>query len=179
LRGRKRSLFNGGVGVPALLDWPGHVTPGQVVTEPCSTLDYFPTIAQVVDYQMPDDRPLDGLSLLPILRGQIAERPAPIPYRFLETRRAMFGSPTLAMIDNRYKFLTNLSESREEEMCFDLIRDPYETTNLVDRQRDFAEAMRARLELFIASCRESHYGGDYHEPYTPVNTFEAVTGGWK
>ena len=178
LRGRKRSLFNGGVGVPALLDWPQYAHPGQTWTMPCSTLDYFPTIIDLLGYAMPDDRPLDGISLMPLIRGEMVERPLPIPYHFLERCQAMFGSPTLAMIGNRYKYLTNLSEDRQEDLVFDLVRDPEETANIVAQQSDLAEDMRSRLRAFLDSCRESHHGGDYYEPYTPVDPFQEVTGTW-
>ena len=116
LRGRKRSLFDGGVGVPALLNWPGHTEPGRTVTTPCSTLDYFPTIMDLMGYEMPDERPIDGISLMPLIWDEMTERPRPIPYRFNSPREAMFGAPTIAMIDNQFKCLTNLSDDGEGEL---------------------------------------------------------------
>jgi len=77
LRGRKRSLFNGGIGVPSLLKWPARVAAGAEYHMPCSTLDYFPTIASALGYTMPDPRPLDGASLLPLIDGQTRQRPRP------------------------------------------------------------------------------------------------------
>jgi arylsulfatase A-like enzyme len=178
LRGRKRSLFNGGVGVPALLKWPGVVRPGAEFTMPCSTLDYFPTIAALLGYAMPDDRPMDGLSLLPLLSGAMHERPVPIPYRFLARKKDMYDALTLALTDNRWKFLTNLSADGAEDLLFDLERDVAETTSVLADHRDRARAMRQRLQQFMASCRRSHFGGDYAEPYEPVNDFQEVTGTW-
>jgi arylsulfatase A-like enzyme len=178
LRGRKRSLFSGGIAVPALLEWPGHTKPDQVIRMPCSTLDYFPTITEVVGYSLPDDRPLDGISLMPVLDSGMDHRPKPIPYRFLESERAMFGSPTIAMIDNRYKYLTNLGDGTDD-LCCDLVEDPYETTNIVGEQQEFCQEMRQRLERFLASCRQSHHGADYPEPFTPVDPFQEFEGGWK
>lgn len=180
LRGRKRSLFNGGVGVPALVTWPGHVTAGATYTMPCSTLDYLPTISDLLGYTMPDDRPIDGVSLLPMIDGGMATRPVPVPYRFLERREAMFGAPTLALTDNRYKLLTNLSGDGAEDLLFDVVDDPAETTNVIasTQGRERAAAMRAYLRDFIASCRRSHQGGDYPVPYEPVNAFQEITGTW-
>jgi arylsulfatase A-like enzyme len=65
LRGRKRSLFEGGLLGPALLEWSGHARPGRVVDVPCSTLDYLPTIQQLLGYEMPDKRPIDGINRFP------------------------------------------------------------------------------------------------------------------
>lgn len=178
LRGRKRSLFTGGVGVPALVKWPERVRPGAEYHMPCSTLDYFPTIAAELGFAMPDDRPLDGIDLAPLLAGRMTQRQTPIPYRFLDGRQAMFGSPTLAMIGNQHKFLTNLSDDGAEDLCFDLLADPYETRNIIAEQEGVAEDMKTRLREFMASCRNSHFGGDYQEPYEPVNDFQEVTGTW-
>ncbi|MCZ6632146.1 MAG: sulfatase-like hydrolase/transferase [bacterium] len=178
LRGRKRSLFDGGVGVPALLNWPGHAEPGRTVTTPYSTLDYFPTIVDLMGYEMPDDRPIDGISLMPLIRGEMTERPRPIPYRFNSPKEAMFGAPTIAMIDNQFKCLTNLSDDGSEDMCFDLVNDRPETTNIIDDQRDRVNQTKNTLREWIDSCRHSHSGGDYNEPFEPVAPFEEVTGDW-
>lgn len=178
LRGRKRSLFNGGIAVPALLEWPGVTRPGQIIDQPCSTLDYFPTITESVGYSMPDERPLDGVDLTSMLHGETHHRGRPIPYRFLETREAMFGSPTIAMIDDRYKYLTNFSESQDEDMCFDLLEDPHETTNIIGEKQAFPAEMREQLRVFLASCRASHQGADYPHPYRPLDPYQELTGDW-
>jgi arylsulfatase A-like enzyme len=121
LRGRKRSLFDGGLVGPALLEWPGHAEPGRVVDVPCSTLDYLPTVQQLLGYKMPDDRPIDGVSLLPAINNRMTKRGKPIPFWFVKpSKKAMHGSPTLALIDNSFKFLTNLSEDGHEDILFDL-----------------------------------------------------------
>ena len=101
LRGRKRSVFEGGVGVPALAKRPSVVRPGTEYAMPTSTLGYFPTIVEVLGFHMPDGRPIDGVSLLPLLEDQVTDRREPIPYRFFATEESMFGSPTLALTDGR------------------------------------------------------------------------------
>lgn len=179
LRGRKRSLFNGGIGVPALLKWPGQVAAGTKYEMPCSTLDYFPTVLDILGYTMPDNRPVDGISLVPLIEEKKAERPRPIPYRFLEFEAAMFGAPTLALIDNHFKFLTNLSADGAEDLLFDIDADIAETTNIIAEQPDRAREMRADLSGFIASCQRSHHGHDYAGSYTPINEFQELTGTWK
>lgn len=178
-RGRKRSLFDGGVGVPALVRWPGVVPAGAVYQAPCSTLDYLPTMAAALGYRMPDARPLDGIDLLPLLRDAAAARLVPIPYRFLDRFDAMAGSPTLAMIDNQLKYLTNLSADGSEDLCFDLLEDPGETRNVLDAHRSRASEMRDRLRGFVDSCRHSHAGGDYPEPCPPLDAFQEPDGGWR
>ena len=63
-------------------------------------------------------------------------------------------------------------------MCDDLVVDPFETKNVIGSQKTFASDMKKVLREWIASCEHSHLGGDYHEPFTPVFSFEEVTGDW-
>lgn len=179
LRGRKRSLFSGGIAVPALVKWPGVVSPGSEYAMPCSTLDYVPTVVEALGFRMPDRRPIDGVSLMPLLRGDEAARARPIPGWFAAGREAMFGAPTLMMIDDRYKFLSNLSEDGGEDLCFDLVNDPREERNIAADMSEYTARMRRDLREFVDSCRHSHRGGDYPEPYTPVNAFAEPTGEWE
>ena len=162
-RGRKRSLFEGGVRVPGLVEWPGHVTPGTVTDYPAVTSDYLPTMLEVLGLAMPDGRPLDGVSFLPVLRDARQERPAPIAFETLgkagsvETR----NSPATALVENRYKLLTDFSGAGEEDLLFDLLADPGETTNLAASESQRVTSMKATLSAWRASCTASAGGGDY------------------
>ncbi|WP_127588035.1 sulfatase family protein [Paenibacillus koleovorans] len=179
LRGRKRSLFNGGTTVPTVLKWPKYVKPGTTYRSVGSTLDFLPTILEEIGLSMPDARPLDGVSLLPVLRGETERRSRPIVFRFVSNRDAMFGSPTFAVIDNEYKLLTNHTERLQDDMVFQLIEDPYESTNLIDSHPEFAERMRAYLKEQLDDYRRSHYGGDYANPdYKPLDPFISNERAW-
>ena len=116
---------------------------------------------------------------MPLIEGECQQRPLPIPYRFLESEAAMFGAPTLAMIDGRFKFLTNLSADGAEDMLFDIDADIGETTNIIAQEPKRAFDMRTQLSEFIASCRKSHDGQDYPGAYTPINEFQEISGTWK
>ena len=131
-----------------------------------------------MQFEMPDNRPIDGISLLPTIEGDMTERPTPIPYRFNSPKGPMFHAPTIAMTDNRYKCLTNLSDDGSEDLCFDMIEDRAETVNLADEQRERLGQTRESLRQWLDSCKVSHNGGDYNEAFEPVAPFEEVTGGW-
>jgi len=179
LRGRKRSLFEGGLLGPALLEWPGCAQPGRLVDTPCCTLDYLPTIARALGFKMPDDRPIDGMNILPIIHRQRTKRPRPIPFWFVKpSKKAMHASPTLAMIDNNFKLLTNLSKDGKEDMLFDLDKDPNEKNNIIADYPKVAAALKTKLRRWTESCRKSHAGDDYSSPFTPVNQFPIITGTW-
>ncbi len=70
LRGFKSSPFEGGLRVPFALRWPSQIEAGQVYERPIISLDIFATAAAAAGYQASADRPLDGVNLLPFLRGE-------------------------------------------------------------------------------------------------------------
>jgi len=169
-RGRKRSLFEGGIRVPAALEWPARVKPGSVTNMACSTEDYYPTVLDYLGFRMPGQpRPIDGISLRPLLEGRISRRPKPIGFETAEDGgvAARQGSPKLALIDNRYKLLSDLDS--KQDLLFDLIDDPAEQHNLAAIHPEIAAAMRQALEQFHVSCRNSDAGHDYPKPARPAN----------
>jgi len=175
LRGRKRSLFSGGVCEPALLEWPGRAKPGRVVDMPCSTLDYLPTIRDVTGFKMPDNRPIDGVSLLAMIDGKMSKRPKPIPFIFTKpSKKKMHGSPKVALVDNNFKFLTSFSKDGSEDMLFDLASDRYESNNIIAKHPDVAAGMKAELAKWLESVRLSHSGADYATAFTPVDRFPEI-----
>lgn len=176
LQGRKRSLFNGGLCVPALLEWPGHVPAGLVADMPCSTLDYLPTVKQVIGFKMPDNRPIDGISLVPLINGKMTIRPKPMPFCFVKaSKKARHGSPKVALIDRNFKLLTDFSPDGREDLLFDIQKDPAEKSNIISQRPQVAATMKAQLKKWLESCKLSHSGADYHTTFTPVNRFPAIT----
>ncbi len=151
LRGRKRSLFEGGVRVPGLLEWPDRVRPGRRTDVPCVTSDYYPTVLDALGLKAKGQpEPLDGLSLMPLLEGKMAERP----------RRIAFQSrDQLALSGNRHKLVS--TDGGKTWMLFDLAADPGERTDLAAEKPKLVAEMRAELEAWSASCERSAAGQDY------------------
>lgn len=69
MRGRKGSTDEGGVRSPLLLRWPGHVRPGTRITQIAGAIDLLPTLADLAGIPVVSSRPLDGVSVAPLLRG--------------------------------------------------------------------------------------------------------------
>ena len=167
LRGRKRSLFEGGVRVPGILEWPRHVEAGRVSDMPASTCDYFPTIAAALGLDVPEDgRPIDGVSLLPLIDGDMEQRGRPIAFQCPDAgergQSARLGSPDHALIGDRYKLLSFLDEQRNgEDMLFDIALDPGERHDLAGELPEVAAEMRQYLLDWDASCARSDAGADY------------------
>ena len=81
LRGRKRSLYEGGIRVPALLEWPERVQTKSTIKCPAGTIDYLPTILSALNIKFPDSRPIDGIDLNPIITNKVKVRGKPMGFQ--------------------------------------------------------------------------------------------------
>ncbi|RKY88097.1 sulfatase [candidate division KSB1 bacterium] len=69
LRSGKGYPYEGGIRVPLIIRWQGIVKAGSICDEPVISMDFFPTICEVAGLALPDDRVIDGESLVPLLKG--------------------------------------------------------------------------------------------------------------
>ncbi|WP_437223317.1 sulfatase-like hydrolase/transferase [Planctomicrobium sp. SH661] len=162
-RERKASLYEGGVRVPGLVEWPGKIQPDTVITAPCSTLDYLPTIASLLGIKLPD-RPYDGINILPLLTGKQQERGRSIGFHFRDA---------LAWSGERFKLIaaeqgrgqtdaaTDFENKRFE--LFDLSTDPGESQDLSAQHPDVVQSMKAELKEWVDSVEKSRVGKDYED----------------
>ncbi len=146
LRGRKRSLYDGGVRVPFIVRWPGSVPAGKVNTQSVVTaVDFLPTVAQLAGAKVPPDVKPDGEDVSDILLGQNRVRTRPIMW---EWRYRIFGhiwnqSPMLAIRDGNWKLLLNPDRSRVE--LYDMTRDPSEVNNVAAQNGKVVDKMAATV----------------------------------
>lgn len=68
-RGHKFSLFDGGIHLPAIACWPGHIPAGESRDQLACGIDLFPTVAEIIGSDVPAGHRIDGRSLLPIARN--------------------------------------------------------------------------------------------------------------
>lgn len=157
-RGRKRDLYEGGVRVPAVIEWPGRIKPGETAF-PAVTSDYLKTILEIVGVEYPNPRPLDGMSLLPVFSGELKARPRPIGFQ---------SARQVALSDNQYKVIATSVDPKADTLApgafelYDLLADPGETKNLAAEHPDIIRRMVDIVNPWRASCRASDAGRDYH-----------------
>jgi len=98
LRGKKGDLTEGGLRVPAIIEWPAVIKQGRITQTPAVTTDIMPTLLDVIGVSYPDpDRPLDGISLKPLIDGkEMAQRPVPIPFWVYDFEPERENEPWLA-----------------------------------------------------------------------------------
>lgn len=139
-RGWKLTQFEGGVRVPYVAKWPGHIPAGMRYQQPVSSIDILPTAVAAAGGSLPTDRVIDGVNLLPFL-GRNA---APQPQRPLFWR----DGPYRTVQDKRWKLI--VSEMPKKDWLFDLSKDPTEKTNLAATQPQKLAELKAELQAHHA-----------------------------
>jgi len=79
-RAHKGSIYEGGLRVPGILEWPSHVPQHQTTDVPCNTSDIYPTLLEIANVTVENQPLLDGVSLLPLLNGKMDTRPKPMGF---------------------------------------------------------------------------------------------------
>ncbi len=155
LRGKKSELYDGGIRVPAIIEWPARFPNSRTVDIPASTSDFYPTLLAITNTVMENQPPLDGENILPILEGKIDRRdpigfisPLPSPLRKQETKE----EEQFALIDRQYKIIS--MDDGLSFQLYDLIADEGETTDLAGEQPDVFNDMKDELLAWIRSCKE-------------------------
>jgi arylsulfatase A-like enzyme len=151
LRGAKGTVYEGGLRVPGIFEWPGVIAP-RVTDDPASTMDLFPTVADLLD--LPESvyvQPVDGESLEPLFSSDLDAREKPIPFRF--------GSRA-ALVAGRYKLLTD-DVSGGSFQLYDIEADPSESRDVAAEQPDRHTEMVRELRAWNASVEASLAGRDY------------------
>ena len=106
LRGRKRSLFEGGVRVPFIVRWPGHTPAGtKNNTTVFAAVDLLPTLCAAAGVAPPADYHGDGENLLDAFQGKAVARTRPIFWQWLGTKTEPDWWPRLAVRDGDWKLV--------------------------------------------------------------------------
>ncbi|MEE8243519.1 MAG: sulfatase-like hydrolase/transferase, partial [Pseudomonadales bacterium] len=101
LRGKKGSNYEGGIRVPGIFYWPGHITKGHVQREPAGVIDLLPTVCGLVGIDNPEGVHLDGSDLSPLLTGRDSEFIRHQPLYFHQPT----SNPTVAIRSGKYSML--------------------------------------------------------------------------
>ncbi|WKN30657.1 sulfatase [Porifericola rhodea] len=83
LREGKGTSFEGGVRVPCIMKWPRQIKAGQVCNKLAATIDFFPTIAEILQVELPDKK-IDGVSILPLMKGEAGAKPREVFYYYYQ-----------------------------------------------------------------------------------------------
>jgi arylsulfatase A-like enzyme len=79
-RGHKGQIYEGGLKVPALIQWPARIKEPRITWIPANTSDIYPTLLDIAGIEADPDRPLDGISLVPVIHGNMDRRSKPMGF---------------------------------------------------------------------------------------------------
>ncbi len=143
-RGRKADLYEGGIRVPAIIRWPGHVTPGSESDAPLIGYDLLPTLATVARFSVPDDRPIDGEDFSPVLEGRPFVRERPLYWEFDDDNGFHF-----ALRDGNWKLLAD--KALEDVRLYDFADNRFEVVDVAPEKPDVVSQLLVKLKTMRAS----------------------------
>jgi arylsulfatase A-like enzyme len=155
LRDFKGSMYEGGIRVPAIIEWPKRINKARISSYPAGAVDIFPTIADIA--RLPNSsmiKPVDGLSLVPLIKDEIKTRNKPL----------LFSSRgRMAVIDNDWKMISQPKQQGRLIELFNLSKDQNESNNLFRPQHPKVTQLRKVLVDARISIGKSVQGKDYPE----------------
>lgn len=172
LRAGKGHLYEGGIREPLYIHWPGVAKPGRVVDTPVSSVDFFPTLLEMAGINPP--RPVDGVSLAPLLRGGPAPAREAIYWHYPHYSN-QGGAPGGAIRMGDWKLIEFYEDGRLE--LFNLKDDPGETVNLARKNAQKAREMHAKLRVWRTETNALM--PDPNPNYDPATADQGLTGAEK
>jgi arylsulfatase A-like enzyme len=148
MRGTKGSTDEGGTRVPCLIRWPGAIPAGQRIEPIAGAIDLLPTLASLAAVSLPADRPLDGISLAPLLRGTAAT----------QADRRLFAHQA-----GKVSVRTQRWRLDAQGRLYDMLADPSQTHDVAAEQPQVAAELRDAVAAWQADVLKS--AGNDDRPY--------------
>jgi arylsulfatase A-like enzyme len=147
MRGRKGSVYQGGVRVPFYVKYPTRFAGNRDIDTPSAHIDVLPTLAELCKVPLPKDRKIDGHSLLPLMEGKSVDW-ANRSLFFYWSRRYPELYNNVALQKAPYKLVGHTDYNAEITRfeLFDLEKDPYEQKNLVNEKTTVARQLKTELD---------------------------------
>jgi arylsulfatase A len=147
MRGRKGSAHEGGSRVPFFVRWPNGIKAGTVVKNIAAHIDVLPTLASLLDLEMPETLPLAGIDLTPLLKNPETDWPDRKIY-------GQWGDGTSVRTE-QYRFVSYPGNT----MLFDMTKDPGETNNIARQEPELSNAFFRETAQIAAQA--SHLTASY------------------
>ncbi|MBI9018233.1 MAG: sulfatase [Phycisphaerae bacterium] len=155
LRGGKGCLYEGGIRIPMVVRWPGMVKAGSVCDEPVIGVDFMPTFIDIAKAEAPEGQVLDGVSILPLLKGAgkvELERDAlywhyPTYMKFSAQKKKYAVTPCSAIRMGDFKLIL-MHESQKVEL-YNLKEDISESRNLAKLMPGKVDELELKLKLWL------------------------------
>lgn len=158
LFGAKGHMYEGGIRIPAVMQWPMRWHEPRRITEPLHFADVMPSLCDLAEIGVPQESKLDGVSFLPALEGLSLERSSPLYWALWSSR----SLPQFAMREGDWKILAAMdpvpvnrkiiahikaAPFRHYEL-YNLADDPLETTDLKQSKPQVFQELRKRMRAY-------------------------------
>ena len=148
LRSYKGDLYEGGIRVPCIIDWPGVTNPGSVSDRPVHGVDFFATLLAMAGLPQQPENHRDSVNLVPLLKGETGfDRGSMVWHYPVAVPHIPHSHPGSVIRDGDWKFLRFYRDGREE--LYNLKDDIGETKNLLSSMREKAAEMKAQLDAAL------------------------------
>ncbi|MCB1227922.1 MAG: sulfatase-like hydrolase/transferase [Verrucomicrobiales bacterium] len=143
----KATVWEGGIRVPCLMRWPAQLPAGKVTDLPAITMDLSATFVKVAGGELPQDKPFDGVNLMPLLLGQEQPVDRTFCWRIQRSNRLM-----KAVRHGKWKYV---NDGNTMDLLFDLEQDIGERRNLNYTYPEITEQLKRRLADWEAEMDQS------------------------
>jgi len=147
MRGRKGSVYRGGVRVPFYIKYPALFEGNKDVETVSAHIDILPTLSQICNVELPKEKIIDGKSLLPLIKGEQVNW-ANRKLFFYWTRRFPELYYNMALQKGAYKLVgkTDYNATIENFELFNIKKDPYEQNNIIFENKGIAKDLKKELD---------------------------------
>eukprot|EP00730_Choanoeca_flexa_P002622 TRINITY_DN11115_c0_g2_i13.p1 TRINITY_DN11115_c0_g2~~TRINITY_DN11115_c0_g2_i13.p1 ORF type:complete len:396 (+),score=69.67 TRINITY_DN11115_c0_g2_i13:290-1477(+) len=162
LRQCKASVFEGGIRVPGIIEWPSVIKQNAYTTYPAYVSDYLPTVLDILDQKHPQPTwAHDGISLLPLLQSpHNGSRSSPLVFSLGKQKAIIDNDLKLVYAPEKGQCATfepPYDTTGKGPFLFNLTSDPTESDDLSTSQPRELEAMMQKLNVYEASLQVSQY----------------------
>ncbi|MGY5851153.1 sulfatase family protein [Salegentibacter sp. F14] len=122
----KASTYEGGFRVPAVVRWPGEIPDNQITDALTSTMDFFPTIMKLAGSPLPKDRRLDGVNIMPLLKGEKKQANDVIYYYLRDKLYAIRKGSWKAHFITKASYSKEAPKAHDPPLLYNIDEDPSE-----------------------------------------------------
>lgn len=150
-KGRKTNAYQGGIGVPFLVRWPGHVSVGAVEDVSwISAVDLLPTFCEIAGAEIPAGLELDGVSQVSVLKGEPKTlREKPLFWKKQSVVSGRVSADDYVIIDQKWKLLADADFKGIQ--LYDITRDPLEKNDIKKSHPEVVTELTEKLHQWIAT----------------------------
>lgn len=146
-RGQKRTLWEGGVRVPGIVRWPGHVPAGKTSEEVIHMIDLFPTFCAAAGFQPDSAWHVDGVNLIDTFEGK-----SPSPDRTIFWEWDESGAKYLAAVHGNMKLVVDGGNRPE---LYDVVADPAERRDIAAEHIKLTRDLNKQIEAWLATTSDA------------------------